>query len=114
MSGPKKSVSADEVIRAETGLTPAQVRRLKEALLDQRAQLLARFRDHLETAIHEDGGPDEMDCATRDQEQAYLLRLADKERKLLGEVSDALARIEAGSYGICEGSQEAIGFRRLN
>lgn len=97
----------------EAGLTTSQVRVLKEALEAQRAELLSRFRDHVSTAIMEDGGADEMDCATRDQEQAYLLRLADKERKLLREVGDALARIETGTYGLCEGSGEPIGLRRL-
>lgn len=112
MSRAKKSPAVEQP-HPETGLTPSQIQSLKRSLEEQRDQLLARFRDHVSTAIQEDGGADEMDCASRDQEQAYLLRLADKERKLLQEVGDALARIEGGTYGLCEGSGEPIGFRRL-
>ena len=108
-----KKASPNEQPNPDTELTPSQVRALKQSLEGQRDQLLARFREHVSSAIQEDGGADEMDCASRDQEQAYLLRLADKERRLLQEVGDALQRIENGTYGLCEGSGEPIGFRRL-
>jgi DnaK suppressor protein len=108
-----KKPPLDDQPHPETGLTPSQLRSLKQSLEQHKEQLLARFRDHVSTAIQEDGGADEMDCASRDQEQAYLLRLADKERKLLQEVVDALARIQSDTYGLCEGSGEPIGFRRL-
>ncbi|MBX3211155.1 MAG: TraR/DksA C4-type zinc finger protein [Labilithrix sp.] len=42
-----------------------------------------------------------------------MLRLADKERKLLVEIDRALAKFESDTYGICEGTGEPIGLRRL-
>ncbi len=54
-----------------------------------------------------------MDVANRVSEQAYLLRLSDKEQKLLKQVNKALAKFELGEYGICEGTGEPIIFKRL-
>jgi DnaK suppressor protein len=54
-----------------------------------------------------------MDLATRQSEQAYLLRLADKEQKKLQEIDRALAKFERGEYGYCEGTGEPIGMKRL-
>ncbi len=108
---PLKEITA----QAESGLTGQQVEELAASLLAQRKGLVERVREHLDRAINEQDAtlPDEMDQASRDQEQAYLLKLADSERNLLGEIDAALARIEAGTYGVCEGSGEPIGFRRL-
>ena len=56
---------------------------------------------------------EEGDIAQRAAEQDYQLRLADKQHKLLDQVIEALAKLESGEYGVCEGSGEPIGFRRL-
>jgi DnaK suppressor protein len=56
---------------------------------------------------------DEMDDAAANQDLALLFRLADKEQKLVGEIDAALARMDAGTYGLCEGTGEPIGYRRL-
>ncbi len=105
----------DDAVDEDTGLSGRQVAALKQSLLAERDKLVGRFRDHVDTAISSEtiGLSDEMDLATRDQEQAYLLRLADKERKLVREIDEALARIGAGTFGICEGTGEPIGLRRL-
>lgn len=114
MSRAKETGGAEDVVNEATGLSPRQVDLLKAQLLAHRGQLVDRFHEHVDTAIAESIGlADEMDLASRDQEQAYLLRLADKERKLVREIDDALARIESGVYGICEGTGEPIGLRRL-
>lgn len=109
-----KSNSAEDIVDEASGLTPRQIAGLRQTLDKERDTLVQRFQGHVGTAIFEPTSlPDEMDSATRDQEQAYLLRLADKERKLVREIDDALARMDAGTYGVCEGTGEPIGFRRL-
>lgn len=42
-----------------------------------------------------------------------MLRLADKDFKLLREIDRALAKFDQGTYGVCEETDEPIGYRRL-
>lgn len=60
------------------GLSERDKKRLQALLEEERRGLLAKLRHHLGEAT-EDTEPlaDEMDIATRHQDQAYLLRLAD-------------------------------------
>jgi DnaK suppressor protein len=73
-----------------------------------------RVQEHLQLAAplptHH---ADEMDEASANQDLALLFRLADKEQKLLNEIDAALARLDDGSYGLCEGTGEPIEYRRL-
>lgn len=97
-----------------TEMTPQQIELLKQRLLDERQKILEKGASHFEVAVGlESSLADEMDQAARDQELGMLLRLADNERQLVLEIDAALARVEDGSYGLCEGSGEPIGFRRL-
>ena len=41
------------------------------------------------------------------------LRTRDRQRKLISKIDDALERIEDGSYGYCEETNEPISLRRL-
>ncbi len=87
---------------------------LYEALLEKRTSVLKGLGEHLNDAISNvDPLSDEMDVAQRHTEQAYLMRFADKERKLLGEITNALEKMRDGEYGVCEGTGEPIATRRL-
>ena len=44
---------------------------------------------------------------------SFELRIRDRERKLLSKIDEAIARIDDGSYGICEDCDEEIGLKRL-
>jgi len=57
--------------------------------------------------------PDPTDRATLESERNLTLRIRDRERKLRNKIEDALARIEDGTFGICEVCGEEIGFKRL-
>ena len=57
--------------------------------------------------------PDPADRATQEEEHALELRTRDRERKLLKKIEGALMRLEAGSYGYCEETGDAIGVPRL-
>ena len=46
-------------------------------------------------------------------EQDFTLSLVEEERKELGEIDAALARVRDGSYGICAGTGEPIALARL-
>ena len=50
----------------------------------------------------EDTFPDPTDRATLESDRNFLLRIRDRERKLIVKIKNALERIENGSFGICE------------
>ena len=118
MTDPKNSTDVDDdVIEDEDEpreLTLEDLHRLRAKLVAERELVKVRLERHMNEAMEDsDNLPDEMDIASRHTEQAYLLRLADKEKKLLKEIDHALAKFERGNYGICEGTGEPIGLRRL-
>ena len=57
--------------------------------------------------------PDATDWASAEIQRSFELRTRDRERKLLSKIDAALRRIDEGSYGYCEETQEPIGIRRL-
>lgn len=98
----------------DSGLTQPQLKKLWARLQDERDKLSVAIRGRVNVAtadatpLAEDG-----DIAQRATEQDYQLRLADKQRKLLNQILAAMDKFEEGEYGICEGTEEPIGFRRL-
>ncbi|MDL2306912.1 RNA polymerase-binding protein DksA [Desulfovibrio sp. OttesenSCG-928-C06] len=56
---------------------------------------------------------DPADRATVESDRAFTLRIRDRERKLIKKINSALARIEDGSYGVCDDCGEEIGVPRL-
>jgi DnaK suppressor protein len=61
----------------------------------------------------EDGYADPTDRASLESDRNFLLRLRDRERKLLGKIEEAVTRIDEGSYGRCEECGGDIGIERL-
>jgi DnaK suppressor protein len=57
--------------------------------------------------------PDPADRATIEEEHALELRTRDRERKLLKKIEQSIQRIDAGDYGYCDETGEAIGVARL-
>ena len=53
------------------------------------------------------------DWASYETDRNFQLRSRDRERKLLSKIDAALLRLEEGSYGYCEETQEPIGIKRL-
>jgi DnaK suppressor protein len=56
---------------------------------------------------------DPSDRAALESDRNFLLRMRDRERKLLGKIDEAFARIQDGSYGRCEECGGPIGIQRL-
>ena len=61
----------------------------------------------------EDALADPADRASLESDRNFLLRMKDRERKLLAKIDEAFARIEDGSYGRCEECGLEIGLERL-
>jgi len=57
--------------------------------------------------------PDPTDRAALETDRNFLLRIRDRERKLIEKIKDALERIDNGTFGICEVCGRDIGEERL-
>ncbi len=57
--------------------------------------------------------PDPNDRATQESDRNFELRIRDRERKLINKIKEALARIDDGTFGICEVCGEDISDGRL-
>jgi RNA polymerase-binding protein DksA len=66
-----------------------------------------------EKELRETPTPDWVDQASDGETVDLLVELGERERAELGEIDAALARIEAGTFGICEGCGDPIGRDRL-
>ena len=51
--------------------------------------------------------------ASLETDHQLELRTRDRERKLIIKIDEALSRIENGSYGFCQDTDEPIGLKRL-
>ncbi|MDM8526495.1 RNA polymerase-binding protein DksA [Desulfococcaceae bacterium HSG8] len=58
--------------------------------------------------------PDPTDRASLESDRNFMLRIRDREHKLIKKIKKALGRIEDGSFGVCEKCGEDIGMARLN
>jgi DnaK suppressor protein len=95
-------------------LTPEQQDELRAQLEQLHARLVASIseRQHQEGEGGREVG-DEMDEASLEGATAMTSRLLERDVQLLAEVDRALAKLRAGTYGVCEGTGEPIGFERL-
>jgi DnaK suppressor protein len=96
-------------------LSAAQIASLRAKLESEATDLRERIAaDRVEMV--EDVNPDPgdiEDAASADAMRFRTKSLLDRDRARLAEVEAALARIDAGEYGICEDSDDPIPFRRL-
>jgi len=57
--------------------------------------------------------PDPTDRAALESDRNFMLRIRDREHKLIKKVKKALDRIESGTFGICDKCGEDISIERL-
>ena len=98
----------------EDFMNPLQLEYFRQKLLRWRAELLAESTETLQHLKEESlSEPDLTDRASLETERSIELRTRDRERKLISKIDAALLRIEDGSYGFCEETDEPISIRRL-
>jgi len=98
----------------EEFMNPLQVEYFRQRLLSWRAELLADSSGTLRHLKEESlVKPDFTDRASLETDRAIELRTRDRERKLISKIDSALLRIDIGTYGYCEETDEPIGIRRL-
>jgi DnaK suppressor protein len=84
-------------------------------LLTERLKVLLGEAEKTVTGMTNDKDtfPDPTDRANLETDRNFLLRIRDRERKLILKIKEALARIEDGTFGICEECGEEISEERL-
>ena len=82
------------------------LQRLDE-LIEEAERTVAGMTDTEETF------PDPTDRATLESDRNFMLRIRDRERKLIGKIREALQRIEDGNFGSCESCGDDISMERL-
>lgn len=98
-----------------TGLNKAFIEKCKKTLLDAKVDILNRVRD-VRKDLHtsEDGkSGDEADQTVKALAESEFLSTNERLRTQLVEIEFALARIESGTYGVCEETEESIEPERL-
>lgn len=96
-------------------MTPKQIEYFKELLEGRRDELMgsAKKTREEEMQLDTDDLPDEMDLASSEYNQAMTFRLRGREKILLKKIEEALVRLEAGEYGVCEECGGEISDKRL-
>ncbi|MHC4167836.1 MAG: TraR/DksA family transcriptional regulator [Planctomycetota bacterium] len=100
-------------------LTAVEIRKLTAMLLEKRNEILGNVNEMASEALRRDrtdlsNMPLHMaDAGSDNYEIDNTLGLMDSERRLLGEIDDALGRIEKRTYGVCQGAGERIPKKRL-
>lgn len=92
-----------------------EMERFRSLLEEQLAALLGQGME----VVHQlagDGGdeiPDPNDRATVEEVRNWTLRLRDRDRRLIAKVQEALARLDAGTFGTCTACGRPISAARL-
>ena len=98
----------------EEFMNPLQAEYFRQKLLRWRSDLLADSAETLRSLQEESLlKPDLTDRASLETERSIELRTRDRERKLISKIDAALSRLDSGTYGYCEETEEPIGIRRL-
>ena len=76
----------------------------KELLKKEKEKLLEKMEKmkNGEVYVDKDAIKDVVDAASDELDKAFVMRIRDRELKLLKKIDEALNRIEQGTYGICE------------
>lgn len=90
-----------------------KIEEIKKSLIKQKEQILIDAGVMLSN-LPADGNLSEIcDLASQEIDRSFLLRLRDRERKLLKKIEKTLEKIENGTYGICESCGVEIPIERL-
>ena len=95
-------------------LQPQDIAYFKELLTQQLEDLLTRAEKTVAELVRNgELSADILDQASSDIGRNYTLRMVDRESQLIRKIKTALAKIDEGTFGICESCDEEIGIERL-
>jgi DnaK suppressor protein len=84
-------------------------------LLSQRLEELLSQADNTVSGMtaQKENFPDPTDRASLEADRNFMLRIRDREHKLIKKIKKALDRIENGTFGICDSCGEDISIERI-
>jgi len=86
----------------------------KKYLTERLDELLSQADDTVSgMTAPKENFPDPTDRAALEADRNFMLRIRDREAKLIKKIKQALERIENDTYGICESCGEEISLARL-
>jgi DnaK suppressor protein len=95
-------------------MTPEELHYFRELLKARRADLMGEAgRTANGMGDDAEGYPDPTDRGSLESDRNLVLRIRDRERKLISKIDEALGRIADGSFGLCEECSEPIAVERL-
>jgi DnaK suppressor protein len=96
-------------------LTKPELKEMRKILDERRQEVVRNAQKTLGEGIQLDAAelPDDMDLASSEYLQYFNLRLRGREKTYLEKIERALARIEDGSFGLCDECGDPIGLERL-
>ena len=98
----------------EEFMNAQQLEFFRQMLLNWRAELVYEAGETLSNLTEGNlQQPDMADRASLETDHQIELRTRDRERKLISKIDSALNRIEDGSYGYCQETDEPISLKRL-
>ena len=98
---------------AGSKITEKVIKDCRDKLLKSKMDLLNRVKEAREKLDLGEKGGDEADQTMRLLAEQEMLNLNDRLRNQLYEIESALGRIENGSFGTCEETEEIIEVERL-
>jgi DnaK suppressor protein len=98
----------------EESMDKEKQERFRKRLMEDWERLIEEASLTLNGMSHEKAlFPDPTDRAALEADRNFLLRIRDRERKLILKIREALARIENKTFGVCESCGEEISESRL-
>lgn len=95
------------------GRKPEKYGDIRKDLERQRVALLGEAVEVISNRQDFEQFPDMSDQATAEVDQNFILRLKEREQKLIKKIDEALERMATHTYGICERCGEPIPHKRL-
>lgn len=93
-------------------MTAANLKKIKERLLSERALLTEKLKGN-DLSIDDSETPDPVDLAVRNYSKNVMLAVSENESRQLVLVDEALLRVEDDEYGTCQNCEKAINQKRL-
>ncbi|KPA18472.1 RNA polymerase-binding, DksA [Candidatus Magnetomorum sp. HK-1] len=91
-----------------------EIERFRRMLRKQLDDLL-KEADHTVTGMsnQKESFPDPTDRASHETDRSFMLRIRDRESKLIKKIKKTLLRIEEGTFGTCDSCGNDISTKRL-